>query len=158
MIRALQDAFMIPLTQNQTALIDERDYHWLREHRWYALWYCSTKSFRAVRKIQALDGKRQLRDMSRAILGLEHGDPRQADHINHNTLDNRRHNLRIVTHRQNNEHRRNPSAFGLGVRKKRGRFQARVKIGGKEIHIGHFDTAEAARQARRNYLERHGGV
>ena len=44
--------------------------------------------------------------VGRVILGLEKGDPLQADHRNHNVLDNRRANLRAVTPSQNQQNRR----------------------------------------------------
>src|SRR3990167_2041420 len=54
--------------------------------------------------------------MHRVILGLMWGDPRQGDHINGNKLDNRRHNLRIVTVQQQRQNVR----AGYGTSKYRG--------------------------------------
>lgn len=39
--------------------------------------------------------------LHRMILGLEDDDPRVCDHINRNTKDNRRANLRAVTQKEN---------------------------------------------------------
>jgi hypothetical protein len=102
---------LILLTQGKFAIVDDADYEWLNQWKWCARWHMQTKSFYAVRNIpkQSLNMR-----MHRQILELGNGnhDKRQGDHINHDTLDNRRNNLRIVTSRGNNSNRRNQSPYG----------------------------------------------
>lgn len=76
----------------------------------------------------------------------------QVDHINGNTLDNRRANLRICTNAENNsnksKHRDNRSGFkgvyyfSWGNRKNR--WCARLSHLGKNTHIGYFKTKKEA--------------
>jgi hypothetical protein len=70
-----------------------------------------------------------------------------TDHINRNRLDNRRTNLRFVTHHQNNMNRR--VSGGGAYKLKSGRFQAKLKRNNKRIHLGTFDTMEQADLALR---------
>ncbi|MFJ8262703.1 HNH endonuclease [Rummeliibacillus sp. NPDC094406] len=74
-----------------------------------------------------------------------------VDHINRNKLDNRQENLRIITQSQNmqNVRGRNTSISGLrGVSierlQEKIRWRARLKVNGKEMHLGTFDTKEEA--------------
>lgn len=92
----------IPLTQNQFAIVDEEDFQSLSAHKWQAQWNSCTQSFYAVRCAEyTLRKCTKTCRMNRYILGLEYGDKRQGDHINGNTLDNRKKNLRVATHLQN---------------------------------------------------------
>lgn len=111
----------IELTQGQTALVDERDWHDLKQFKWHAYWSVNTKSFYAVRTIRE-DGTKSTERMHRRIMRLGIGDRRQVDHQDHDTLDNRRSNLRIVTNRENHENLRNQSPYGVSVRTTRQTF------------------------------------
>jgi len=135
----------IELTQGQRARVDWCDYREISQHRWYAEWCANTKSFRAARR---KNGKNVFmhREIVDAPSGLE------VDHRNHDTLDNRRGNLRLVTTRQNHENRRDQSKFGVGVLKDRDRFQAGARIDGRWVHIGSFETAEEAQAARERFF------
>lgn len=86
--------------------------------------------------------------MHRLILGLT--DPKWfTDHINHDTLDNRRSNLRPATRAQSSANRRGwgkTSRF-KGVRFKRGRYEARIRVNGRLDHIGCFTKEEDAARA-----------
>ncbi len=99
----------ITLTHGQVALVDAADYEWLMQWKWRAranaCWY--GRNYYADSTVK-IDGKWQVLKMHRIILGLEIGDKRHGDHINHDTLDNRRGNLRIVTPAENNRNRRRP--------------------------------------------------
>jgi hypothetical protein len=84
----------------------------------------------------------------------------QIDHINGRTGDNRWVNLRAATHSENQCNRPlqlNNSTGYKGVYPYRGAWRARIKKGGRFIHIGTFATAEAAHVARSSVLAEHHG-
>lgn len=73
------------------------------------------------------------------------------DHINRNPLDNRRSNLRICTHQQNQCNRgkqsNNTSGFkGVCWHKGNQKWVAEIRINGKCKHLGYFDDPEEAHQ------------
>ena len=138
----------IALTQGQIAIVDDEDFQGLSEFKWCAMLDPCTGGFYAGRNTRRTSGKRTTEKMHRHILGLQHGDKRQGDHINHKGLDNRRENLRVVTHRRNGENRLHKSKYGVGIS-----FEAHLKsrpfklsaiIDGKRRRLGRFNTAEEA--------------
>lgn len=140
----------IPLTQDQFAVVDLEDFEYLNQWKWHAQLDQSTGSFYAVR------GLHKIR-MHRQLLGLEHGDKQQIDHINRDTLDNRRSNLRIVTNRENSENRKDQSQYGAGVQLSRQcsseRYQAQAIVNGVKRHIGMYATPKEAQTARKQFLK-----
>lgn len=86
--------------------------------------------------------------MHREILGLKPGDGLVADHINQNTLDNRRQNLRISNKQLNGMNRpgNNPRSGFKGVTFSYGKWNASISIKGKRLNLGYFkDKVEAAK-------------
>lgn len=79
----------------------------------------------------------------------------EVDHRNGLTLDNRADNLRDVPRAVNQQNRRRAAKHNkcgvLGVvLGTNGRFSARIRVNGKQRHLGCFGTAEQAHQV---YLE-----
>lgn len=77
-----------------------------------------------------------------------------VDHINHNTLDNRKSNLRLCTKQQNNMNRSKTSKNTSGVvgvywDKSRGKYAASICINRHSKFLGYFNTVEEAAEARR---------
>lgn len=85
-----------------------------------------------------------------------------TDHINGNKLDNRRDNLRSVTHSQNMKNRKkhinNKSGYkGVYWCSERKKWVAQIRVNRKRVFIGRFDTTkEAAKQYNIKSLELHG--
>lgn len=95
----------------------------------------------------AYEGKQKVY-LHRVIAGAPDG--LDVDHRDGNKLNDRRSNLRIVTPAQNNQNitKVNGASGIRGVRATRkGQFSARVKVNGREHHLGTFSTAEMARAA-----------
>ena len=88
--------------------------------------------------------------------------PHEIDHENGNGLNNHWLNLRECTHSQNvaNQGPRKDNKLGIkGVSLyKNGRYQAQININGKRIHLGYYDTPEAAARAYKKAAEKHYGV
>jgi hypothetical protein len=75
----------------------------------------------------------------------------QVDHINHDGLDNRRSNLRVVTNQQNAFNMRPRSATGfVGVtyHREMGMYQATLGTGNKPKYLGLYKTPEEAARVR----------
>jgi hypothetical protein len=73
-----------------------------------------------------------------------------VDHINGNGLDNRDENLRLATNSQNQMNSRKRSGTSSrykGVSLQRKRWRAQIKLDGKLIYLGMFDTEEQAAMA-----------
>lgn len=98
----------IPLSRGAFAIVDDADYEKVCDIRWYLnpYGYAATGRWNKVTK------KTDQLQMTRILLGAPKGC--EVDHINHDTLDNRRENLRIVTHAQNirNMKRKKPGRSG----------------------------------------------
>lgn len=146
----------INLSQGQFATVDESDFEDVSQFKWSAQWCQNTQSFYAVRTYwQGTKSKRE--HMHRRICGLGAGRVPEVDHVNHNTLDNRKVNLRTGTHRDNCLNRRDQSKHGVGVqlvnRLTAKPFRAWFRSGdGRWTHIGYFATAEEAREARKHKM------
>ena len=138
----------IPLTQGKVALVDDKDFEFLNQWKWCAyqdkkngVWYAERGT--CVDRIQ------KTFRMHRVILGLEHGDKRLCDHINHNGLDNRQCNLRICTAKQNQFNKKSAlnktSRFkGVSWHKGNKKWRATIKINGKYKNLGSFLVEEVA--------------
>jgi hypothetical protein len=151
------DTRLIPLSRGLFAKISLADYDRVSQFKWFAHWDSHTKSFYAVRSLylpgEGTNGRKfRIRQVSlaRFILGLEFGDKRIADHINHDTLDDTRDNLRRA-HKQGsgqNQRRRsnNTTGFkGVSVYRRNGKIVgciAQIRHAGKTIHIGVYKTDE----------------
>lgn len=102
-------------------------------------------------------GARRAILMHRELLGLEHGDPRQADHVNHDPLDNRRSNLRVATVAENGQNRR--GGYGRsrhrGVSFLKGRWVAAVVLDGKAHYLGLYDDEDEAGRVAARFRAEH---
>jgi hypothetical protein len=90
--------------------------------------------------------------LHRFVLGLKKDDDVKVDHINGNTLDNRKCNLRVCTTAQNGKNIKkkiNNTSGYPGVRQvPSGKYQARIMVNRKEINVGRYDTFVEAKMAR----------
>jgi hypothetical protein len=138
----------IPLTKGFLATIDDADVGFAMV-RWHAA-RCGEGLFYAARRT-VVGGKSTAVYLHREILKAPPG--MDVDHINGNTLDNRRENLRLATRSENNcnaRRRRNrePGRKGISQDKRDGRWSAYVNINGRRTALGRFATAEEASRAR----------
>lgn len=141
----------IELTQGKIALVDDEDFERVNQFKWRA--HFNGYHWYARRDIRLENGKRTVQHMHRFVRGIEHGDPRQVDHINRSeTLDNRRSNLRIATRSQNLQNRdkqKNNTSGWKGVcwHKASKKWVAKINHQGKRFDLGLFDTTTAAAAA-----------
>lgn len=151
----IRSTFTINLTQGKQVLVDERDWYKLRKQKWHA--HKERSGYYAMRCAEGVrqNGKRHRIHiaMHRLIVGLTN-EAQEVDHINRNTLDNRRSNLRIVDTRGNRENRVDQSTYGPGVRLNRTEtgFEAFTKVDGVLYHLGTYPTAARAQEVRRAFL------
>lgn len=132
----------IKLTQGQFVLVDNEDFEWLDQYKWSTYKSRSSNCY-AKRQAPRTNGKRYTIQMSRCILGLTPGDKREADHINHDTLDNRRSNLRVCSRQQNCMNRKSRQNTlsqykGVSWHKQIKKWQAQIMIAGEYKYLGCF--------------------
>lgn len=137
----------IQLTQGKIALVDVCDFEDFLHYSWHAMFSPITGTFYARRGEYVGNGKTVGIAMHRQVMGLKAGDGLQVDHINRDTLDNRRRNLRIATASQQmcNQRLRPTNTTGFrGVSKIGNVYRATIKMNGVWKHLGCRPSAEQA--------------
>lgn len=152
-IKIMDDYAIIDISTNkypdQHCLIDLEDVDKISKISWC---YIDGK--------RAYGGSYKQHLMHRYIIGAKKGDI--VDHINGNSLDNRKINLRFVTHQQNmwnnNKQKKivksktgtkyvgvsiSPISFKCNIKKP---YVARMTINKKTVNLGYFETAEKAHE------------
>lgn len=137
----------IVLTKGKTALVDDEDFEYLNQWKWYArqnksgIWYASRKVYPTLETIQ----------MHRLLLNL--GTYKETkllvDHQDGNGLNNQKHNIRPASNRQNNQNRKSRKGSsskykGVCWEKSRNKWLAVIGFNYRLINLGRFDTEEQA--------------
>jgi len=149
----------IQLTQGKVAIVDDEDFEYLNQFKWFA--NLQGKKFYARTNIPNKKGKRGSMLMHRLILNMLNS-KLQVDHLNHYTLDNRKCNIRICTQSDNLKNRminKNNSTGYKGVvyNKSNKKFIAKIGVNKNIIYIGVFiDPIDAALAYNAAALKYHG--
>lgn len=128
-------------------LIDDEDYDKIKMYTWTLNYQVSVGNFYIV---AAKMKKRKMYYYRLHRLIMDCPNNLSVDHINHNTLDNRKCNLRICTQSENSRNTRkqtrNKTSIYKGVYfdKKLNKFRVQIMLYYKHIHIGLFDTQDKA--------------
>ncbi len=137
----------IYLTQNQKTLVDDEDYNKFNIFKWHAS-FLNNKNFYAGRKISKERFKQINVYLHREIMNATKND--HVDHINGDTLDNRKENLRICINRDNIKNQRirsNNTSGYKGVSLKYNKWVARIMFNNKTKYLGVFINKEDAAKA-----------
>lgn len=141
----------IKLTRGKVVLVDEKDYGWLNQWKWFAYW--NGKNYYATRSVM-IKGKRYLIFMHREILGLKYKDGKISDHIDRVTMNNSRANLRVVDYVTSNQNQKrqvnNTSGYvGISWHKSNKKWQAYIGLNSYNKHLGSYSNVQDAVEARR---------
>lgn len=134
----------IELTQGYRAIVDAADFEWLNQWKWFANGKSGTLY---AGHHEGRRGDRRRVVMHRLIVEASPWDV--VDHINHNTLDNRRANLRLTDKRGNawnavSPNMRAGSFKGVRERNRRSPFEASICVRGRRLHLGSFPDPKSA--------------
>ena len=132
----------IPLTQGKFAIVDDDDYEYLMQWKWY---FDRGYARRGVCKNGKLTFFLMHRVVAKTAKGL------CTDHKNRNKLDNRKDNLRICNYSENAQNmmtKHGNSRFkGVHFHRKDMVWQSYIKHNGKQVHLGSFDCEIEAAKA-----------
>lgn len=145
------DYYEVTTNQGKNFLIDKDDYDLVSS---YSSWYINRNGYVQGYYPNSYDHGHTL--LHRLVMGVKvkEGDV-YVDHIHHNTLDNRKSELRIVTNSQNNMNtglRSNNTSGYTGIRKMnvngKTKWEAHVWQKGRYIHLGEYWNLQDAIDAR----------
>ena len=139
---------IIKLTKDKECVVDDEDYDYLNQFKWYTLVtkdkYSGREKFYALRKVS-----RKNLLMHRDIMKCPTG--YVVDHGDGNTLNNQKNNLRICTYSQNLQNQKSYKLKYKGVytenKKEKIFFKSSIYVKGKSISLGCFKTPETAAYA-----------
>lgn len=149
------DGYVIGYTNNTNKqfVFDSDDYEKVSKYHWYE----ESNGY-----IRASGKKKENRfHIHRLIMGFPDGIG--IDHINHNTFDNRKSNLRIATTSQNAMNRiiasnNTSGATGVVWLKNENKWKAEIKLNGKTNYLGSFDRFDDAEKTRKEAEENYFGA
>ena len=139
----------IPLTQGKHAIIDNDDWELVSGYNWRL-----TKPVRGIQYATVTVGKKGHRHSLRMHHLIVGKPPKgfDVDHIDGDTMNNTRANLRVCTHAQNCQNSRtrsdNTSGYrGVYLHKQSGLWHARIHANGVKYSLQYHETPELAYEA-----------
>lgn len=143
--------------EKYTCLVDKDEFDKLNNfnYKWHLLWAECTKSYyaKATEYKGIINGKASYRTVLLHRFVTDCPSDMTVDHLNYNTLDNRKSNLKIVTLDDNNKNRQNKANRNstTGVRnvcysKSYGKYIVQFQINGKNTLMGMFNTLQDAKE------------
>lgn len=133
-------------TNGYQFIISKEDADFVDSRSWFAQ---GRPGFMYVATSIKENGKYKIKYLHRLLFNLS---DRKVfvDHINHNTLDNTRSNIRLSDSKNNQYNTKKKdgcSSKYKGVTFENNKWRARIRENGKKLHLGCFDSEEAAAQA-----------
>jgi hypothetical protein len=136
-----------PKHPNVQAIVDADDYERLTA---LGKWTAAKTAAGTICPHRKSAKKGHLLFIAREVMGVTNSYV-HVDHINGDTLDNRKANLRLSTRSENMRNRKvnkNSSSGLKGVQKQiRGKWPATIAANGRSLYLGAFDTKEDAAKA-----------
>ena len=138
---------MLTIIKNYECLIDEDDEYIINKYKWGI---SNKKGTIYIQVTIKVDGEKRTIQLAREILNAP--SDKLVDHINGNTLDNRKSNLRLADKRTNAHNMRrniNTTSKYKGVcwDKFRNKWRSTIKVEDKQRHLGRFETELEAAKA-----------
>jgi hypothetical protein len=151
-----------------TAKIDTKDLDKLKDfkYKWFAGYAKNTGTYYAQATVYLgiIDGKPKYTTISMQKYLMDSKDGEEIDHINHDTLDNRRSNLKVITTQKNSLNRKGANKNSkTGIRnviwsERDKKYIVQLQINGKNTVIGMFDNiedaAKCAEEGRQKYYKK----
>lgn len=147
----------IQLTQGKVALVDDEDFDYLNQFKWHASKLSG--KFYAQRHAKLSNPNNIKILMHRDVMKPKKGFV--IDHVDGNTLNNQKNNLRICTHAENMRNSKipinNTSGFkGVYWNKENEKWTAFIRFNNKRFHLGLFfelkDAAKAYNEGAIKYF------
>jgi hypothetical protein len=135
----------VKLTKGKVSLVDDDDFGRVSKFKWHANW----NNYNWYAKRSFTGGRQE--SLHHFIFGVGNGV--MLDHINGESLDNRKSNLRICNKMQNagNSRKRidgcSSKYKGVGWNKRTHRWIVRIRMGGERKYIGSFLNEDDAGRA-----------
>lgn len=133
----------ITLTKGYCAVVDDEDAHLARKH-WHAVVTMSGKVY-AASSFGGPNNARVRRKLHQAIMNAPIG--LVVDHIDGDTMNNRRSNLRVVTQAVNLRNRKYDWGMGYRYDHENGRWFVRICWERKPLFLGRTNTEDEAKEA-----------
>lgn len=144
---------IIILSKGHECFVDDEDYDELMKNKWSSNCKRNKNVYaqRSQRRGPRSEGKQGAIEMQRQIMNFPKG--KVVDHINGNTLDNRKCNLRICDRNQNamnnsgKRFKKYPTKYkGIKWDKSRNKWAVSIQVNKKTKYIGRYDSdIEAAK-------------
>ena len=158
----------VELTQGRSMRVAEAALPLLSAHRWFTL--RDSRTAYAGANVRRPDGGRRTLRAHRLLCGLDFGDSREVDHVDHDGLNNQPENMRVTGHAGNmlnlrGKRRwldgRDPTSRRPGVSwdRDKGKWRADISFAGRSLHLGLYDLEAdaAAAYVRTKFVRDAGG-
>lgn len=152
----------IQLSAGYITTIDDDDFERVSQFKWSASIRRKDGEVTKVYAFRQVGPKKKRESVYLHRFIMEAAPDICVDHRNSNGLDNRRENLRLATHAQNQhnrgKHPKNRSGFkGVTWNIALGKWHSQIKVNSGNVHLGYFtDIVEAAEAYKQAAARLHG--